>query len=345
MKKTLTEGVISLLETFTYTLRAIVPILLTVLLGYTVRRVGSWKDDFYRQLNKLCFNLFLPLHLFCSVYAISDLNAVNWTLLGYIFLAILLCAAMGLAAAKLLISRRDQQGVIMQCAFRSNQAILGLPLAQSLGGDAAMAFAAVSTSLVVPLYNVLAVIVLTAFSGDGSKRHSAKELLRRVATNPLIIGTLSALALVLIRQLLPVVDGEPIFTIKSQMPAFFQTLTNLSKVGSPVMLFVLGARLDFSAVKSLLPQLRLGILLRLIGGPLVMIGGAILLREPLGLTTVTMPTLVAISATPVATSSAVMTQEIGGDDQLASQLVVWTTTFSLVTIFCIVYLLRSFGFL
>jgi predicted permease len=40
-----------------------------------------------------------------------------------------------------------------------------------------------------------------------------------------------------------------------------------------------------------------------------------------------------------------MTQEIGGDDQLASQLVVWTTTFSLVTIFCIVYLLRSFGFL
>jgi predicted permease len=142
-----------------------------------------------------------------------------------------------------------------------------------------------------------------------------------------------------------VVDGEPIFTIKNQLPAFFQKLTNLSKVGSPVMLFVLGARLDFSAVKSLLPQLRLGILLRLLGGPLVMIGGAILLREPLGLTTVTMPTLVAISATPVATSSAVMTQEIGGDDQLASQLVVWTTTFSLVTIFCIVYLLRSFGFL
>ena len=111
------------------------------------------------------------------------------------------------------------------------------------------------------------------------------------------------------------------------------------------MLFVLGTRLDFSAVKELLPQLTLGVSLRLVVAPLVIIGGALLLRGPLGLTTVEMPTLVAISSTPVAVSSAVMVQEIGGDDQLASQLVIWTTALSLVTVFCIVYLLRTFGFL
>jgi len=116
-------------------------------------------------------------------------------------------------------------------------------------------------------------------------------------------------------------------------------------VGSPVMLFVLGTRLDFGAVKSLLPQLTLGVCLRLLAAPLVIVGGALLLQGPLGVSSLEMPTLVGISATPVAVSSAVMTQEIGGDDQLAGQLVVWTTVMSLFSVFCIVCLLRTIGFL
>jgi len=125
----------------------------------------------------------------------------------------------------------------------------------------------------------------------------------------------------------------------------FQAITNLSRIASPLMLFVLGARLDLSAVKDLLPQLTLGVSLRLVMAPLVIVGGALLLRGPLGLTSLELPTLVGISATPVAVSSAVMTQEMGGDDQLASQLVVWTTVMSLFSVFCVVFLLRSAGFL
>jgi len=332
-------------ETFLYTLRAILPILLVVLLGYVVRRIGPWSDDFYKQLNKLCFNLFLPIHLFYSVYGISDLSSMNWKVMGFLFCGILTAALIGLIAATLLVPQRKQKGVIVQCAFRSNQAILGLPLAQSLGGEAAMAFASVSTSLFVPLYNILAVIVLSTFGGDDAKRPTAKILLHRVATNPLIIGTVTGLVFVLIRQLLPMVDGQPIFTIKNQLPAVFQAITNLSRIASPLMLFVLGARLDLSAVKDLLPQLTLGVSLRLVMAPLVIVGGALLLRGPLGLTSLELPTLVGISATPVAVSSAVMTQEMGGDDQLASQLVVWTTVMSLFSVFCVVFLLRSAGFL
>ena len=70
-------------ETFFYTLHAILPILLTILLGYCVRRVGTWSDEFYRQLNSLCFRLFLPIQLFCNVYAIEDLSSMNWKMIGY----------------------------------------------------------------------------------------------------------------------------------------------------------------------------------------------------------------------------------------------------------------------
>ncbi len=146
-------------ETFFYTLHAILPILLTILLGYCVRRVGTWSDEFYRQLNSLCFRLFLPIQLFCNVYAIEDLSSMNWKMIGYLFGSVFFCLLVGLVAARLLVPDRRQQGVIIQVSFRSNQAILGLPLANALGGAAAMGFASMATSVCVPLFNVLAMVV------------------------------------------------------------------------------------------------------------------------------------------------------------------------------------------
>ena len=84
-------------------------------------------------------------------------------------------------------------------------------------------------------------------------------------------------------------------------------------------------------------------LLRLVISPALVVGTAVLLRKPLGLTVTEMPAILAACASPVAVSSAVMTQEIGGDDQLASHLVVWTSVFSMLTIFLLVYFLRSIG--
>lgn len=332
-------------ETLSYTLGAIVPILLIILLGYVVRRIGPWGDDFYKQLNQLCFRLFLPVQLFCNVYAIDELRAMNWRMIGYIFCGILACALMGVAAAKLFVPQRLQKGVIVQASFRSNQAVLGLPLANSLGGAEAMGFAALSTSVSVPLFNVLAVVVLTLYGSSEGRRPSVKEVAKRVLHNPLIIGAMSGVLAVLVRQLLPTAGGVPVFTIRNQLPILFDAITRLSVVASPVMLFVLGTRLDLGAVGSILPQLSLGIFLRLIVSPLLVIGTAVLFRGPLGLTSTELPSLITITSTPVAVSSAVMVQEIGGDDQLASQMVVWTTILSAVTIFCIVYVLRLSGLL
>jgi len=332
-------------DTFLYTIRAILPILFVILAGCGMRRFGRWGDEFYRQLNALCFHFFLPVQLFCNVYSIDGLSYMNWRSIGYILSGVLFCLLLGLLAACLFILDRGQRGVIVQASFRSNQAILGLPLANALGGEAAMAFAAMATSLCVPLYNVLAVVVLTFFGSGGGRRLSLKTLLRRLAANPLILGALSGILAVVVRQFLPEVDGTPVFTIQNQLPSLFGALTSLSKVASPVMLFVLGARFDFSAVRGLLPQLTVGIALRLVLCPAVVIGTALALRGPLALTAVEIPTLVAISATPVAVSSAVMAQEMGCDDQLASQLVVWSSALSMATVFCIVYLLRFCGFL
>lgn len=324
-------------ETFLYAFRAIAPILLLILLGYVMKQIASWDGDFYRQLNRLCFRLFLPVQLFCSVYTIENLSELNWRLVGFQFSGILACALVGLLAASLLVPDRRQKGVMVQASFRSNQAILGLPLAQGLGGEAAMAYASLATSVCVPLFNFLAVLTLTYY-GDGEKRPPLKALLKRVFSNPLIIGALLGLLLAGLRQAAPAMDLR-------RLPSLYQALQNLSKVASPVMLFVLGTCLDFKAVRRLLPQLSLGVGLRLIVAPVLVLGTGILLREPLGLTAVEMPTMITVCASPVAVSSAVMVQELGGDEQLANQLVVWSSVLSMASVFCIVYVLRMWGLL
>ena len=325
-------------DTFLYALRALLPLLLTIALGYGVRRIGPWEPDFYRKLNSLCFHLLLPLNLFCNIYTIENLAQVNWRLAAYILAAVLACLAMGAVAAQLL-KQRQQRGVLVQAAFRSNQAILGLPLANALGGEPALAFASVVSALTVPLFNLLAVLALTFYSGASDRRPPVGQLALRIVRNPLIVGCLAGVVAVALRQL----EVVPDFFLREQLPSVYQVLNNLGKTASPLMLFVLGANLDFRATGRLLPQLSLGIFLRLAAAPALVIGTALALRRPLALTAVEMPTLVTVFASPVAVSSAVMTQEIGGDSQLASQLVVWSSVLSMGTIFLIVYLLRGMG--
>ena len=70
---------------------------------------------------------------------------------------------------------------------------------------------------------------------------------------------------------------------------------------------------------------------------------AYLLMQPLGFSGEHFATYIGVFATPVAVSSAVMAKEMGGDDDLAGQLVVWTSLFSTVTIFVYVTVLKMLG--
>ena len=66
---------------------------------------------------------------------------------------------------------------------------------------------------------------------------------------------------------------------------------------------------------------------------------------PLQLTSIELCGIVAFTASPVATSSVLMVQELGGDEQLSAQLVVWSSVFSMLTVFLITFVLRYFQFL
>lgn len=333
-------------EIFMFSFNAVMPILLLVFLGYFLRLVHFADDAFFKKANSMVFKIFLPVLLFVNIYEIESLKSLNFQAVAYCMAAILVICILGYVIAHLVTKKRSHLGVLTQCSFRSNYAIIGIPLALSLGGEQAVAFASVLSAVAVPMFNVLAVIILSHYTGEKGK-NAVKDTLKKTAKNPLIIGVFLGIAVVLLRSIIPVDgSGVPVFTIENNIPFFYKALKNLSAVASPLALVVLGARFDFGAVGSLRREITVGTLMRVVMAPLVGLGGAVILSEYahiLNFTAVEYPALISVFATPTAVSSAVMVGEIGGDEQLAGQLVVWTSIVSMVTIYAIVFAMKTFA--
>jgi len=124
-------------------------------------------------------------------------------------------------------------------------------------------------------------------------------------------------------------------------PLVNQPLRSLAGIATPLALFLLGASIDFSKARANARLLTLGVTGRLIVLPLVFLSGAV----ALGIRDVSLATLIAVFASPTAVSSYPMAQQIGGDADFAAAQVVFTTTFSSLTVFCWIFAFKMLGFL
>ncbi len=330
-------------DIFLFSFNAVMPILLMMALGYFLRIVKFADEAFFKKANTLVFKVFLPILLFVNVYEIESLSNVNWPAAVYAEIMIFVIFVIGTILTKTFFKDRNKLGPLIQCSFRSNYAIIGIPLAETLGGAPGVGFACVLSAITIPTFNMLAVIVLSRYSGDKNTA-SVKETAKKTAKNPLIIGVISGVLVLLIRSFLPVDEsGEIVFSLSRDLPFLYSALTALSKGASPLALVVLGARFDFSKVGSLIKEITFGTVMRLIITPVLGIGIGVVLSKYTGftLTESEYPALISLYSTPIAVSSAVMVGEIGGDEQLAGQLVVWTSTFSMFTMFFTIFIMKS----
>lgn len=333
------------LSTILFTaVNAVVPIVLMIALGYILRQKGMLGPEFLKTGNKLVFKLCLPTMLFVNVYNIDSLADIQWDIL--IGCSVMLCIIfiVGVGIAMLSTPDLHRRGVIAQCSFRSNYAIIGMPLAAALGGPEAEAVAAIMSSVTVPMLNILAVISLSLFVQEGGKP-SAKRILLDIAKNPLIQGVLLGLSCLVLRWLQIKLWGQVVFALNRQTKFLYTVLNWLKNITTPLALLVLGGQFVFSAVKELKKEIIISTLMRLVMAPAIGISAAYLMNR-WGLVScgsTEYPALVALYATPVAVSSAIMATEMKNDEQLATQLVVWTTLFSGITIFVIVCILMALG--
>lgn len=323
---------------------AVFPIVALILLGYFLRSKNIMTEAFSKEGNRLVFRVFLPTMLFVNVYDIPGLSNINWGFLLFCCSMVCILFILGMGLAVMTTKVPQQRGVILQCAFRSNFAIIGIPLSATLGGEGAAAVAAVLAAFTVPIYNIFAVIALSIYSED--KHIDWKKVLMSILQNPLILGVAAGFAVLGIRGLQEALFGQVLFSLKENLPFVFSALESVKSITTPFALIVLGGGFAFSAVKDLLPQISAATFWRLVAAPVLGISCGFVLSRIFGLFptgTAEFAAMTALFGTPVAVSSAVMAREMEADHQLATQLVVWTSTLSIVTIFALICILMALG--
>lgn len=359
-----------MLDVLVTAVNAVVPIVLLILLGYVLKLVKLLNKDFLKIGNKLVFNVCLPCMLFINIYDKMDSFAnVNWTVVIYSVIVIVCIFGLGLLTAILTTKDNRRRGVILQCTFRSNYAIIGLTLVERLGGDTAIG--SIVSAFSIPVFNILAVIALSVFvnkekkaeeqvaadtnGSDGvtvqkpSKKSGVVGVLLNIAKNPLIIGVFVGLVFVAVREIEVAICGVPAaelpFRFDNQLKFLYTVVKDLKAIATPLALIVLGGQFEFSAVKGMTKEITVAAVWRIVLAPLIGIGIAVLLDSftPIKFGAEVYPTLIALFGTPVAVSSAIMAGAMDNDKQLATQLVVWTSIGSIITIFATVCVLIACG--
>ena len=337
-----------MLHIFSTAANAVLPIVLLILFGNFLHKVGFLNDNFVKVGNKLVFTVGLTCSLFINVYNISDFSSISWSFILFTYAVTVLLFILGYVVAVMTTNVMERRGVILQCTFRCNFAIIGLSLATALGGDSAAAQASLVSAFILPVFNILGVVALSLFvHEDGSKRFNLKPVLLGIIKNPMVIGAFAGLVCIVLRELQRKLFGSTAFTIKENLPFVFTAINNIKVMTTPLALLITGAQFRFSAVKGMFKEIAVGTSLRIIVAPVIGIGAALLLGHyglvPCG--TGEIATMIALFGAPSAVSSVVMAGQMGSDQQLATQHLVWSTICSVVTIFATVCILMAAGIL
>lgn len=312
------------MENLIFSLNATVPVFLLMLLGLFLRKIGWIDDDFAAKINKFVFRVPLPLVLFQDLAQVDFKEA--WDARFVLFCFAVTVISIGIVSGiSFLWKDRTIRGEFIQASCRSSAALLGIAFIQNIYGTAGMAPLMIIGS--VPLYNVMAVLVLS-LSGEESRGmdHKAlKKTLKGIAANPIILG---------------IISGFLWSAFKLPMPYIMKkTVENVSGMATPLGLMAMGASFDLKKAFGKLKPSAVAAFIKLIGFCALFLPPAVYMgfrREELVAILVMLG-----SATTV--SCFVMAKNMGHDGVLSSGVVMLTTLFSAFTLTGWLYVLRSLG--
>ncbi len=302
----------------------LVPLLAIVLLGAVLRRTRFASAGLFRETNRLLYWIALPALLFEETATAELGGDAALRVAGVILAATAACIGVGYVVAWLLRVPRHGTGAFVQGGFRGNLAYVGLPaITLALAGadgsidPAVRTLAVLALALVVPIYNIVAVVVLVASGGaaPGQPAEARTAYLRKLGvalvTNPFIVACLAGL----------------LFAVSGwELPAIVaRTCATLGQMTTPLALLGVGATLSLTALRGRWAQAAGAALVKVGVAPLV----GYLLVTALGLSPLELRIAMIYLATPTATASYVMAGQLGSDEQLAGAIIVLSTILSL----------------
>ncbi len=296
-------------------LNTILPVFAIIAIGYALRWFGYFSKAFAEGLNSMAYWVGLPALLFYrTAIAEYDLGAA-WSIYLIVVFGMCCTTAAGLLASRLFRMPADRSAIMIQGAFRGNLVYIGLPIiVYSLAGDGAASaesLAVIVIALTVPVYNMLAVIILL-LGRHKLDRSALPRIAKGIFTNPLLISSI-----------LGIIYN---FTFDSLNPIALRTLSAVAQMALPLALFSIGATLfDERITGNLLPT-TIGSIMKTFISP----AAGLMLAAFLGVGGTELRIALLLLACPTAVASHVMAEQIIGKQPLSASIVLLSTLLSIV---------------
>lgn len=312
------------MENLIFSLNATIPIFLMMLLGMLFRKLGWMDEVFAAKMNKFVFLVPLPVLLFEQLATVdfSEVWDIKFILFCFVVTAISITIS---TLISLLWKDRSVKGEFIQATYRSSAALLGIAFIQNIYGTAGMAPLMIIGS--VPLYNIMAVVVLSFFKpGNNSfDKVLVKKTLKGIVTNPIIIG---------------IVAGFVWSALKLPMPSILhKTVSSIGATATPMGLMSMGATFEMKKATSKMKPTLVAVFMKLIGFCAIFLPVAAML----GFRNEQLIAILVMLGSATTVSSFVMARNMGHEGTLSSGVIMMTTLLSAFTLTMWLDVLRSFG--
>lgn len=312
------------MENLIFSLNATIPVFLMMVLGYVFHKIGWIDDEFASKMNKFVFLVPLPVLVFGDL-ATVDFTEV-WDVRFVLFCFVATVISITLAAVLSCVWKdKTIKGEFIQASYRSSAALLGIAFIQNIYGTAGMAPLMIIGS--VPLYNIMAVLVLSLFrpGQQGLDRAVVKKTFKGILTNPIIIGIAAGLLWSALRIPMP--------------PIFRKLVSSVGGVATPMGLMAMGATFNFGKALERLKPTVTAAFIKLVGFCMIFLPIAV----QMGFREEKLVAILVMLGSATTVSSFVMAKNMGHEGVLSSGVVMLTTLLSAFTLTMWLYILRSMG--
>lgn len=312
------------MDNLLFCLNATIPVFIMMVFGYFFKRIHLFDAAFLAKLNTFVFVAALPVLLFEDISTTNFAAAWDTSFVIFCFLATL-CSILFSILVSYRLKNRSIQGEFVQASYRSSAAILGIAFIQNIYGNAGMAPLMIVAT--VPLYNIMAVIVLSVMKPtQGGLR---KELLiqtgKDILLNPIILGIIAGMLWSL--------SGLP-------QPVIMQkSLHNLGALATPLGLMAMGGSFTFHDLYAYRKPAFICSFLKLIAFVAIFLPLAI----HLGFANDKLVAILVMLGSASTVSCFIMAKNMGHEGTLSSSVVMMTTLGSTFTLTFWLFILKSIG--
>ena len=312
------------MNSFWISFNAVVPMFCIIFLGMYFKKKEYLSEKAVLQMNKLTFVCFTPVLIFKNIYTSGGLSALHPSLMIFTAIAVLAVFAFAVVTVMAIEKSPKKRGAMIQAIFRSNFTLFGVPLAVNLFGEDMGSVPSLLISIVIPIYNVLAVIILEIFRGG---EIHVKKIIINIFKNPYLQAA---------------VLGVIFMVTGIKLPGIAEKVVkDLASVSVPLALIVLGASFRYSEVKKSMKQLVFTTAMKLAFVPALLLSAAI----AFGFRGIDLGSILAVFASPTPIGSYAMTVQMDSDADLTAGIIVSTTLGSCITLFIFIFGLSYFGLL